>query len=202
MRYRLFMGMHVRYQSRRVPGCRTAPSETRQADQSTQRVLCCTAMRVLGCTIAIRVPGRAHAAGAATLLWAAELQGAAHQAVMGVQVITGKRMSRIREGCNLIVFYCRNRMAAIIDGMEDTNSDTGRMKLSSPLLTALDLVRYGKGSAGIDNVATVLSDLGPRSMVISLRSCPLVSKNRLFSVWAICSTSSIGAVSPKKCTRC
>ena len=36
------------------------------------------------------------------------------------------------------------------------------MKVSSPALTALDLMRYRKGSAGIDNVATVLSDIGSR----------------------------------------
>ena len=96
------------------------------------------------------------------LLKAAELHGATHQAVMEFQVVTGKRMSRIRAGRNLIVFYYRKEMAAIMDGTEDIKTDTGRMKVSSPALTALDLLRYGKGSAGIDNVATVLSDLGSK----------------------------------------
>ncbi len=35
------------------------------------------------------------------------------------------------------------------------------MKISSPALTALDLLRYPQASGGIDNVATVLSELGP-----------------------------------------
>lgn len=35
------------------------------------------------------------------------------------------------------------------------------MKISSPELTALDLVRYPNGTAGSDNLATVLKDLGP-----------------------------------------
>ena len=96
------------------------------------------------------------------LLKAAELHGATHQAVMEFQVVTGKRMSRIRAGRNRIVFYYRKEMAAIMDGIEDIKTDTGRMKVSSPALTALDLLRYGKGSAGIDNVATVLSDFGSR----------------------------------------
>ncbi|MDE2791316.1 MAG: hypothetical protein OXI81_12975 [Paracoccaceae bacterium] len=96
------------------------------------------------------------------LLKAAELHGATHQAVMEFQVVTGKRMPRIRAGRNLIVFYYRKEMAAVVDGIEDTKTDTGRMKVSSPALTAFDLIRYGRGSAGIDNVATVLSDLGPR----------------------------------------
>ena len=94
------------------------------------------------------------------LLKAAELHGATHQAVMESQVVTGKRMSRIRAGRNLIVFYYRKDMASIADGIEDVKTDTGRMKVSSSALTALDLMRYGKGTAGIDNVATVLSDLG------------------------------------------
>jgi len=36
------------------------------------------------------------------------------------------------------------------------------MKLSSPELTALDLVRYPQSGAGIDNIATVLSELAER----------------------------------------
>jgi hypothetical protein len=36
------------------------------------------------------------------------------------------------------------------------------MKLSSPELTALDLVRYPQSGAGLDNVATVLSELDER----------------------------------------
>lgn len=96
------------------------------------------------------------------LLKAAELHGATHQAVMEFQVVTGKRMPRIRAGRNLIVFYYRKEVASIADGIEEVKTDTGRMTVSSPALTALDLMRYGKASAGIDNVATVLSDLGPK----------------------------------------
>ena len=45
-------------------------------------------------------------------------------------------------------------------GIEDRKTDTGTMKISSAALTALDLLRYPQASGGIDNVATVLSDLG------------------------------------------
>ena len=96
------------------------------------------------------------------LLKAAELHGATHQAVMEFQIVTGKRMSKIRAGRNLIVFYYRKDMASIAAGIEDVKTDTGLMKVSSPALTALDLMRYGKGTAGIDNVATVLSDFGAK----------------------------------------
>ena len=96
------------------------------------------------------------------LLKAAELHGATHQAVMEFQVVTAKRLPRIRAGRNLIVFYFRKDMEAVTAGIEDRKTDTGTMKISSAALTALDLLRYPQASGGIDNVATVLSDLGQK----------------------------------------
>ena len=96
------------------------------------------------------------------LLKAAELHGATHRAVMEFQVVTAKRVPRIRAGRSLIVFYFRKDMKAVAAGVEDRNTDTGTMKISSAALTALDLVRYPQASGGIDSVATVLSDFGQR----------------------------------------
>jgi predicted transcriptional regulator of viral defense system len=96
------------------------------------------------------------------LLKAAELHGATHQAVMEFQVVTGKRLSRIRAGRNLVVFYYRKDMAAVATGVEDRKTDTGTMKLSGPALTALDLLRYPRAAGGLDNIATVLTDLGEK----------------------------------------
>lgn len=95
------------------------------------------------------------------ILKAAELHGATHQAVMEFQVISAKRLPKIRAGRSLIVFYyCKDLDAAA--GIENRKTDTGTMKISSPALTALDLLRYPQASGGIDNVATVLSDLGSK----------------------------------------
>ena len=66
----------------------------------------------------------------------------------------------IRAGRGLIVFYFRKNMEAVAAGIEDRMTDTGTMKFSSAALTALDLLRYPQASGGMDNVATVLSDLG------------------------------------------
>lgn len=93
------------------------------------------------------------------LLKAAEMHGATHQAVMEFQVITAKRIPQIRAGRNLIAFYYRKDMKAISHGLEKRKIDTGSLSVSSPGLTALDLFRYPQASAGIDHVATVLSDL-------------------------------------------
>ena len=93
------------------------------------------------------------------LLKAAELHGATHQAVMEFQVVTQKRLPKIRAGRSLIVFYYRKDIFEVSEGIEPRKTDTGTMQVSSPALTALDLLRYPHASAGIDNVATVLSDL-------------------------------------------
>ena len=94
------------------------------------------------------------------LLKAAELHGATHQAVMEFQIVTEKRLPRICAGRSMIVFYFRKDMEAVTMGIEDRKTDTGAMKVSSAALTALDLLRYPQASGGMDNVATVLSDLG------------------------------------------
>ena len=96
------------------------------------------------------------------LLTAAELHGASHQAVMEFQVITDRQLGAIRAGRSNIVFRYRKDMEGIADGIEQRNTDTGLMKISSVELTALDLLRYPRGTGGIDHIATVLVDLGRR----------------------------------------
>lgn len=96
------------------------------------------------------------------LLKAAELHGATHQAVMEFQVVTGKRLPKIRAGRNLIVFYYRKSMAVVAAGIEERKTDTGTMRVSGPALTALDLLRYPRAAGGLDNVATVLADLAEK----------------------------------------
>ena len=96
------------------------------------------------------------------LLKAAELHGATHQAVMEFQVITARRLPKIRAGRNLIAFYYRKDMDAVAAGVENRKTDTGAMRISGPALTALDLLRYPRAAGGLDNVATVLSDLAEK----------------------------------------
>lgn len=105
----------------------------------------------------MRHEGRAYYVG---LLKAAELHGASHQAVMAFQVVTDKRMPDIRAGRSTISFRYRKDMVAVAAGISDQKTDTGSMRVSSVELTMLDLVRYPHAAAGLDNVATVLRDLG------------------------------------------
>jgi AbiEi antitoxin C-terminal domain len=94
------------------------------------------------------------------LLKAAELHGAAHQAVMEFQVITDKRLPKIRAGRSIVSFFYRKDMARVADAVADHKTDTGRMRISSPELTAFDLLRYMRAIGTIDSIATVLSELG------------------------------------------
>ncbi len=96
------------------------------------------------------------------LLKAAELHGATHHAVMEFQVVSSRRLARIRSGRSLIVFYYRKDMESVAAGIEHRKTDTGTMKVSSAALTALDLLRYPQASGGIDNIAMVLSDLAQK----------------------------------------
>ncbi len=96
------------------------------------------------------------------LLKAAELHGATHQAVMEFQVITDKRMPRIKAGRSAIAFYYRKDIKAISGGLDDHKTNTGYMKISGPELTILDLLRYQQAAAGLNHIVTVLADLGAR----------------------------------------
>lgn len=96
------------------------------------------------------------------LLAAAAAHGASHQAVMEFQVVTNKLLPDIEAGRTRIVFSFRRDMAAVSAGIEDRKTQSGYMKLSSPELTVLDLVRYPHSGAGLDNIVTVLFELAER----------------------------------------
>jgi predicted transcriptional regulator of viral defense system len=96
------------------------------------------------------------------LLKAAELHGAAHQAVMEFQVVTDKQRQAVQAGRSKIAFYFRKDISAVASGIEERKTDTGKMKISSVELTLLDLLRYPQASGGLDNVMTIFEDLGPQ----------------------------------------
>jgi predicted transcriptional regulator of viral defense system len=105
----------------------------------------------------MRHEGRPYYVG---LLKAAELHGATHQAVMEFQVVTDRQLPKIRAGRSWITFHFRKDMEAVRAGIVERKTDTGSMKVSSPELTALDLLRYIHVAGGLDAVATILTDLG------------------------------------------
>lgn len=104
----------------------------------------------------MRHEGRTYYVG---LLKAAELHGAAHQAVMEFQIVTDQQLPRIRRGRSVIAFYFKRDVEGVLADVIDHKTETGSLKVSGPELTAFDLVRYANAVGGLDAIATVLSEL-------------------------------------------
>jgi predicted transcriptional regulator of viral defense system len=94
------------------------------------------------------------------LLSAAAMQGAAHQQPQEFQVVAGSILRRLTVGRVRIRFFFRRQMALAVT--EKVKTESGFIPVSTPEMTAYDLVRYRKGAGSIDHVATVLSELTER----------------------------------------
>ncbi len=106
----------------------------------------------------MKVAGQPYYVG---LLKAAELHGSAHQAVMEFQVVTDRQWRPIRAGRSRIAFYYRKDCAPVEAGITQCKTTNGSMCVSSPGLTALDLIRYPQASGGPNHAASVLNELAP-----------------------------------------
>ena len=93
------------------------------------------------------------------LLTAASIHGASGQAAQVVQVVTARPRRPVRVGRLAIEFVVRRTAADAPVELRTTPS--GRMRVATPEVVALDLVRYPAKGAGWGNVATVLGDLAP-----------------------------------------
>lgn len=91
------------------------------------------------------------------LLTAAALHGAAHQQPMTFQVITNKPTRNIAVGQVLIEFSYKKKISSHFYQLKKTMS--GMMQVSTPEMTAFDLMRYLNSSGQVDHVATVLCEL-------------------------------------------
>ena len=117
------------------------------------------------------------------LLNAAAYHGAAHQQPQSFCVITTKPSLRAIDNDNLkINFYIKKQW----DERDITKRkvDTGYIKVSSPELTALDLVYYFDQSGGFNRVATVLEELSENIDVdkllnVAKRYSPVTAVQRL-----------------------
>ncbi len=92
------------------------------------------------------------------LLSAAQRYGAAHQQPQALQVITEKQIAPIIKTGAHIRFY---KKKSFLDSkhIQAKKIDTGYVNVSSPELTALDLIKYPYAAGQINNIATVLSEL-------------------------------------------
>ena len=91
------------------------------------------------------------------LLTGSALHGAAHQQPMAFQVITNKLTRPIILGQVRIEFLYKKTIEPHF--YQSIKTPSGTMNLSTPEITALDLIRYMNAAGQINQVATVLSEL-------------------------------------------
>jgi len=107
------------------------------------------------------------------LLSAARYHGAAHQQPQIFQVMIAKNRPPITCGLIRIRFIARRNVAEM-PAMR-FNTPRGHVTVSSPEATAFDLVGYHKHAGGLDNVATVLAELGESSTAEALAAVAQLS---------------------------
>ena len=96
----------------------------------------------------------------AGLLTAARFHGAAHQQPQVFQVVVPKNRPPIHCGLVQVSFVARQNAAAM--PTQTVNTPRGFLTVSSPETAAYDLVGYPEHCGGLDNVATVLAELGEK----------------------------------------
>ena len=92
------------------------------------------------------------------LLSAAMYQGATHQKPNSFQIISDKQIRKsLKFGqVSINVIYKKSLSSLPI---QEIAVDSGYLKISSPELTAMDLLLYPERSGGLNHIATVLSEL-------------------------------------------
>lgn len=94
------------------------------------------------------------------LLTAGALQGAAHQQPSEFQVLTTKQLRPLNIGRASIKFYNKKNLQNI--PIQKMKSEAGYFNVSSPEITAFDLIKYVKHVGAFHNVATVLQELSSK----------------------------------------
>ena len=94
------------------------------------------------------------------LLSAAALHGSAHQQPQEFQVVAGAILRPLTVGRVRIRFFFRGAMAVAVT--EKIKTSSGYIPVSTPEMTAYDIVRYRKGAGSIDHAATIISELAER----------------------------------------
>lgn len=117
----------------------------------------------------------------AALLSAAQYHGAAHHRPQEFQVAVASNRRPISCGSVRASFIARRRIAAV--PLQRFNTPRGTILASSPEGTAVDLVGYERRAGGLDNVATVLSELAehldPERLLAAARTAPVPWAQRL-----------------------
>ena len=93
-----------------------------------------------------------------SLLTAAAMHGAAHQAPQVFQVMVDRHVADRDIGRVRLRFYANERLREM--AAEERQVDTGRIQLATRETTLLDLVVHPEDSGGLNNIATVAVEIG------------------------------------------
>jgi predicted transcriptional regulator of viral defense system len=141
--------------------------------------------RSLGCLPADQfipdlMAGR-HQAYYVGVLSAAQYHGAAHHRPQEFQVMLERPHRSIACGKVRVNFFVKSNLSKT--PTQEFNTPRGKILASTPEATALDLVGYQENAGGIDNVATILSELAvklePRKLAIAAQGIPMPWAQRL-----------------------
>jgi len=94
------------------------------------------------------------------MLTAAMLHGASHQKPQQVQVVRNRVFANVDKGPYHISFFYKKAIPD--DCLEQRQSPAGYFQISTPEMTAYDILRYPKACPSLDLAATVLQELGER----------------------------------------
>ena len=122
--------------------------------------------------------GQAYYAG---LLSAAQYHGAAHHRPQEFQVFLAKNRRPIQCGSVRVAFMARKRVTDV--PVQNFNTPRGTILVSTPEATAIDLVGYQHRAGGLDQVATILSELAekidPGKLAAAAQTAPIPWAQRL-----------------------
>ena len=141
--------------------------------------------RSLGCLPADQfIPelmGRLNLSYYAGLLTAAQYHGAAHHRPQEFQVFLDTERRPLRCGHVRVAFVTRKRLGEV--PVQSFNMPRGAILVSTLEATAVDLVGYHHRAGGLDQVATILSELAERidsrKLVAAAKTAPVTWAQRL-----------------------
>jgi predicted transcriptional regulator of viral defense system len=117
----------------------------------------------------------------AGLLSAAQYHGAAHHRPQEFQVMVAKSRRAIVSGAVRVTFIVRKNIDSI--PIQNFNTPRGTVRVSTPEATAVDLVGYPGHIGGLDQAATILSELAekldPEKLAIAAQNAPMSWAQRL-----------------------
>jgi predicted transcriptional regulator of viral defense system len=117
----------------------------------------------------------------AGLLSAAQYHGAAHHRPQEFQVFLAKNRRPIECGRVRVAFMARKRVTEV--PVQSFNTPRGTVLVSTPEATAIDLVGYQHHAGGLDQVATILSELvekiDPGKLALAAQTAPIPWAQRL-----------------------